>query len=679
MIERTLHRLRKDLEAVQSAARGVRGPSRASLAEALSGLHRSLEGLSEDSAKQGASPDTADAAPAQSSRRLRRLRMRSLAERSTTLVRMMGPKANCRWVNRAWLAYTGRSREQTTGTGWLQDVHPEDRQRCIDACPGRDDMHGFESLEYRLRRAQGSYGWVLELRTPRLDAEGRVGGYQGAATDVSRRHEDAACLALQRDLALVLSSTGSGRRAVVPILRLVCEHLGWDEAELWTVGAAASCMERWSRSVPAPALAKQESTTLDDEAALEVEHTSLSLPVELHGTSWGSLRLARSTPLQGHRGADAALRAVATQLAQCLEHQSLSDRLGDPMRRGVDLLDAAADAMVAIDRAGRVLEFNRAAQRRFNCSRARAVGMHIADLGLPPRLRQEVRAELARYQADHADGPVDQRLAVLDQPAVESEKDARQGVLDLGTEPLSIYVCEADSQHPPGAADLAYQTRLKSMMSELLLVEDKERRQLAADLHDGLAQTLALAKFKLVSIGRSSAAEQNALLAEVAELIEQANGSVRSISFELSPPVLHDLGLEPAVQWLVEHIQTRYGIQIELQQGGRPRATDERTRILLYRSIRELLINSAKHSGVQSVRVRLDFEEHQVCAEVSDDGVGMPPDPLRTSGYGLLSMSERLQHLGGTMHIDSAPGRGTRVRLCAPLLDEGNESSGDDV
>lgn len=671
MIERTLHRLRKDLEAVRSAAREVQGPSKATLAQALNGLHRSVEGLSKNTAKQGASE--VEERTSQSSRRLRRLRMRGLAARSTMLVRMMGSRANCRWVNQAWLAYTGRSREQVAGTGWLEDVHPEDRQRCMHTGASRDDMRGFESLEYRLRRSQGDYGWVLELRTPRLDAEGHVGGYQGVAMDVGPKHEAAACLALHTDIALVLSGWGSGRRAVVPILRLVCEHLGWDAAELWSADAVPSCTDRWPPTEPAPEVAEQDSPGHNGKTAAEVGQTSLRLPVEFHGTSWGSLHLTRRIARRGSRAADDALRAVTAPLGQCLEQQSLADRLRDPTQRGVDVLDSATDAMIAIDRSGRVLEFNSAAQRRFACSRARAVGMHIGDLALPARLRQEVRSELARYGAHHTVGPQARRLDVFDFPAVAPNGSVQHGDPEPGPLSLSVYVCETDSQGPPGASDLAYQSLLKTMMSELLLVEEKERRQLAADLHDGLAQTLALAKFKLVSFGRTPAAQQNALLDEIAGLIEHANGSARSISFELSPPVLHDLGLEPAVQWLVENIQTRYGIQVELQQAGRPQLTDERTRILLFRSIRELLINSAKHSGVKNVMLRLESEAGQVCAEVSDDGVGMATDPMHPLGYGLLSMSERLQHLGGTMRIDSAPGRGTRVRLCAPVVVENTE------
>ena len=98
-------------------------------------------------------------------------------------------------------------------------------------------------------------------------------------------------------------------------------------------------------------------------------------------------------------------------------------------------------------------------------------------------------------------------------------------------------------------------------------------------------------------------------LDEIEELIEQANRAARSISFELSPPVLHDLGLEPAVQWLVENIQARYGIEIVLEDDGQPKPADEKTRVILFRSIRELLINAAKHAGARRVHVRLEREK----------------------------------------------------------------------
>ena len=232
---------------------------------------------------------------------------------------------------------------------------------------------------------------------------------------------------------------------------------------------------------------------------------------------------------------------------------------------------------------------------------------------------------------------------------------------------LTMYVCDATARKDAEQEVRLYQERLRSLMADLLLTEERERRRLAVDLHDGLTQTVALAQLKLSALRLSMDGKQGRSLDEIEELIAEADRAARSISFELSPPVLHDLGLEPAVQWLVENIQARYGIEIVLEDDGQSKPADEKTRVILFRSIRELLINAAKHAGARRVHVYLGREEDQLSAAVEDDGVGMEPSSATIKGSGLFSIHERLGHVGGSMSIESAPGRGTKIRLCAPL------------
>jgi signal transduction histidine kinase len=192
---------------------------------------------------------------------------------------------------------------------------------------------------------------------------------------------------------------------------------------------------------------------------------------------------------------------------------------------------------------------------------------------------------------------------------------------------------------------------------------------LAVDLHDGLSQTIALAQIKLSALRHSMDGKQKRSLDEIEELLDQTNRAARSISFELSPPILHDLGLQPALQWLVENIQTRYSITVLLEDDGQPKPADEKTRIILFRSIRELLINAAKHAQARRVQVRLEREDNHLTASVEDDGVGMDTDIAAAKGSGLFSIHERLRHVGGSMRIESTTGRGTKIRLRAPLTD----------
>jgi signal transduction histidine kinase len=124
------------------------------------------------------------------------------------------------------------------------------------------------------------------------------------------------------------------------------------------------------------------------------------------------------------------------------------------------------------------------------------------------------------------------------------------------------------------------------------------------------------------------------------------------------------------VQWLIENIQARYGMEIGFVDDGQAKQADEKTRVILFRAIRELLINAAKHASATRVRVRLARERDRVNASVEDDGVGMDPNAAIAEGSGLLSIRERLDYVGGSLHIESSRGRGTRMRLSAPLASE---------
>lgn len=225
--------------------------------------------------------------------------------------------------------------------------------------------------------------------------------------------------------------------------------------------------------------------------------------------------------------------------------------------------------------------------------------------------------------------------------------------------------------------DAHRRAQLESLTSELLLAEERERQRLAQDLHDGLSQTMSLAQMKLGQAReRASGAEREAL-AEVSELIGRANRAARSLTFQLSPPVLHDLGFEAAVQWLVDDIRESYELEIELEEDGAPLPLEADVRVLLFRAVRELLINVAKHARARRASVKLTREGDMGRIAVQDDGVAFDTAAIGKRGIGLYSIRQRLSHLGGHMTIESEPGVGTTVELLAPLASarQGGEST----
>jgi PAS domain S-box-containing protein len=212
--------------------------------------------------------------------------------------------------------------------------------------------------------------------------------------------------------------------------------------------------------------------------------------------------------------------------------------------------------------------------------------------------------------------------------------------------------------------------QLRRLSAQLTMTEERERRMLAEDLHDNLAQLLAVIKIKLTTLAAGSLPSA---VSEVVALVDQAERSARSITMELSPPILHRLGLMPALEWLGDEMERVYGIAVRVRCDACDMQLGQEIQAVLYRSVRELLINVAKHAKVRDAIVSCLCGTGPLVIVVEDDGCGFDPvDQGRgLSGqrsFGLSSIYERLANLGGAMEVDSSPGNGTTVTLTIPCI-----------
>jgi PAS domain S-box-containing protein len=220
---------------------------------------------------------------------------------------------------------------------------------------------------------------------------------------------------------------------------------------------------------------------------------------------------------------------------------------------------------------------------------------------------------------------------------------------------------------------LVYQEQLRASASRLSSTEERERRRIAADLHDRIGQTLAVSKMKLGALLESASSSGfGGTLKEIHELIGQAIQDTRSLIFDLSPPVLYELGFEAAAESLAEQIQEQQGILIDFYNDAQPKPMSDELRILLFKTLRELLINIVKHAQAQKAKVSLKREDDNIQITVEDEGVGFDAskiDPYgKTIRFGLFNIRERLESIGGDVVVESKPGYGTRVTLVAPLI-----------
>ena len=147
-------------------------------------------------------------------------------------------------------------------------------------------------------------------------------------------------------------------------------------------------------------------------------------------------------------------------------------------------------------------------------------------------------------------------------------------------------------------------------------------------------------------------------MGEVRELIEKMIQDTRSLTFELSLPVLYELGFEAAVEWFAKHVRTQHGIQVEVQRDMKPIPMNDEIKVLLFRSVRELMMNIVKHAQARHARVNILRHGDRVDIEVEDDGVGITDSKGyaqsgNSGGFGLFSIRERLHYLGGPVEMAS--------------------------
>ena len=214
--------------------------------------------------------------------------------------------------------------------------------------------------------------------------------------------------------------------------------------------------------------------------------------------------------------------------------------------------------------------------------------------------------------------------------------------------------------------------RLRSLASKLLLVGEQERREIAVGLHDHIGQTLAASNIKLGDLLSKPALRYKKSLNEIRELIDLAIQNTRSLTFDLSPPVLYELGLDAAIEWLAEKTQREHGFAIDVERPSGSVSMDHEIRILLFQIVRELLFNVVKHAKAQRVRISVLWDNDQMRIRVKDDGVGFDTSKIQSlsgenGGFGLFSIRERLSYIGGNLEIVSKLHLGTDVTITAPV------------
>lgn len=218
---------------------------------------------------------------------------------------------------------------------------------------------------------------------------------------------------------------------------------------------------------------------------------------------------------------------------------------------------------------------------------------------------------------------------------------------------------------------LANNEMLRSLSSQLVMAEERERRRIAVNIHDNIGQTLAMTKIKLNALQQITQPDLAKPLEEILEMVDESITQTRSLTRELSPSILYELGLVETLEWLKEQIYQQHGLQIALAHDLKAEKIDKDIQIFIYRSIRELLFNIVKHAKAKKAYIALQKSGRNIRVIVRDSGVGFDVANLdqifrKGGAFGLLSIRERINYLGGSFEIDSRKEEGTSIKMTLP-------------
>ncbi len=214
---------------------------------------------------------------------------------------------------------------------------------------------------------------------------------------------------------------------------------------------------------------------------------------------------------------------------------------------------------------------------------------------------------------------------------------------------------------------------LRRLTSTLLYSEERQRRSLATHLHDRIGQSLACLRFKLVELRSQLNSDfSHEHLDALVNLVEQTIKDTRSLTVEISPPALYELGLDAALEGLIDQMNGKHGMKISLENDQAHKPLSDDVKVVLFRSVSELLMNIVKHAGTECARVSIQRVHNEIQIAVSDEGCGFDvkqENLPHKKCFGLFSIKERLRDLGGSLDLISRQGAGTRAVITAQLLE----------
>ena len=379
----------------------------------------------------------------------------------------------------------------------------------------------------------------------------------------------------------------------------------------------------------------------------------------------------------GFMASTLAVLLIGRNITVILENAKLTEA---PLaaQRYQAVIESSPVAIVVMDLDGRVLFANEACVRLMEADSAHdLIGRNRLEFVDPDSDDPVVEAvvmgfarEVGRAPAEHpaAPLPVTGPARTLKGTRVWVERTLRQ-ISYEGNPAVLLQLVDVSAKIAAERASEAYQARLGALAADLLATEERDGRRFAEALHDDVSQPLALARINLKA-GAADGSVEGHYAHEALRFVEMAIARARSLTSQMSPPLLDDLGLRKALEWLGEEFERTYSLHVTITGDVDERALDEEANSALLRTTRELLHNVVKHACVDRAEVHLEQADGFVSVTVSDEGTGLPSEldvSATSQGFGLLSIQERLPRLGGDFEIGPGPHGGVRATARLPL------------
>ncbi|MBE3110561.1 MAG: PAS domain S-box protein, partial [Acidobacteria bacterium] len=417
------------------------------------------------------------------------------------------------------------------------------------------------------------------------------------------------------------------------------------------------------------------SNVLSSELGIrENVRAQLTVPVKSKGRVLGTL-CAATSELREFAPEEVELAvAIGNAIGVAIENAQLYEkersaleqlRQSEESYRG--LFENATGAIEVHDLNGRIVNANKAFENLTGYGSEELQGLEVTKFLAPKDVRAVEALLKAQYRGDAVDNLVEFPL---------TKRDGSQAIVELMP---SLIIRNG---HPIGVQSIVrdvteqrrMQENLRFYVSQVLKAQESERLRIARELHDDTAQALTGVSRRLDMLSSSGTDIPPEIAQRLDELREQTDtilDGVRRFSQDLRPPVLDDLGLLPALKWLLIALEEQDGIGANTRILGEPRRLPRESELALFRIAQEALSNVRKHSHASAVELTLSFRNDSIAMTVADNGSGfeLPPatGDLAASGkLGLIGMQERARLLGGTIDMESKPGEGTKVVVNVP-------------